>query len=219
MNHAARAISRLIWQYRNAEKMRAWVSIGPDVAQVEIELAAQRVMEMLDIDAGAGVQLDIIGEIVGQSRPFVDAAIFENDWFGWQENPDRRGWGAAWLPRYVAGKSSIQMPDNYYRIMIRAKVSKNTSDATIDSIAQALEFITGASVSNLDDRQDMTFSVVFSKDLSIQVRTILQNFDIVPRPQGVRFLSFSEPVQDEYFGYIGDPNVRPYGVAPYAEVL
>lgn len=219
MNHVGKALSRIIWQYRNADKLKAWVSIIPAIAQTEIELAAERVAKMLDIESATGHQLDVIGVIVGQPRPYVDASIFESDWFGWRGNPVKQGWGTPWLPREIAGIESVLMPDNYYKVLIRARIAKNNSYADIDGIRDALEFITGSDVGDLDDRQDMTFSVVFSSTLSLQVRTILQNFDVVPRPQGVRFLSFSEPTQDEYFGYIGDPNVRPYGVAPYAEVL
>lgn len=220
MNHVEKTLSRLIWQYRNAENYRAWVSILPAIVQDRIEGAAQKVIDLFDIDKQEGAQLDLLGRIVGiRERPFIPASVVEADWFGWRGNPDRQGWGARWLPRNIAGQTSILMPDVYFRVLIKAKIAKNNNLATIDGIIDALEYITDKGVADLDDRQDMTFSIVFSQDLSIYVRTVLQNFDIIPRPQGVRFLSFSEPVAGQYFGYIGDSNVRPYNVAPYAQVL
>lgn len=219
MNHLEKTLSRMLWQYRNAEKFGAWVSILPNIVQDRIEGAGQKVIDLLDIDKQSGEQLDLLGRIAGIDRPFIDASVVAGDWFGWLGNGDRNGWGAPWLPRDIAGQTSILMPDIYFRVLIKARIAKNNSDSTIDGIIEALEFITGKLVGNVDDRQDMSFSVVFSEDLSIYVRTILQNFDIVPRPQGVKFLSFSEPTAGQYFGYIGDPNVRPYNVAPYAQVL
>lgn len=216
MNHVERALSRLIFQYRNSEKMQAWVSILPQIGQDSIEAAAERLINILSIDEGEGELLDIIGEIVGQPRPIVDSDILV--WFGWEGNPDREQWGAPWLPRDIAG-TQILMPDEYYRILIRAKIAKNTSVAAIDDVGRSVRFITGNTGFIIDDGQDMTFAIIFTEDLSVPARVMLSEFDILPRPQGVKFSGFVDPAGGVYFGYIGDPNARPYGVAPYAEVL
>ncbi|HBA34843.1 MAG TPA: DUF2612 domain-containing protein [Gammaproteobacteria bacterium] len=215
MNHVERALSRIIYQYRNSPKFKAWVSILPQIAQDSIESAAQRLINILDIDEASGEILNIIGRIVGQPRPFVDSAILV--WFGWEGNAQREQWGAPWLPRGVSG-TQILMPDEYYRILIKAKVAKNTSLATIDDMAASISSITGISNFTIDDSQDMTFSVIFGEELGIPERIMLTEFDILPRPQGVKFTGFVEPVGGVYFGYLGDPNSRPYGVAPYAQV-
>lgn len=194
MNHVARALSRIIYQYRNSPKLKEWVSILPEIAQSSIEAPAQRLFDILDIDAASGVLLDIVGVIVGQPRPSVDASILN-----------------------LAGAQVI-MPDEYYRVLIRAKVAKNTSIATIDDMVSSIRAITGIDNFNIDDAQDMTFSVIFGEELGVAERIMLTNFDILPRPQGVKFTGFVESVAGEYFGYLGDPNARPYGVAPYAQV-
>lgn len=216
IDYKAKATSRIIYQYRSAPDFEAWINTLPEVASDKIKPSLDALLNLLDIDAASGFILDIIGEIVGIRRPVVDGAALSDDFFFWK--PDGEGWGEGWSsPTYVDG--SIQpLPDLHYRMLIKSKIAKNAFDGTIDSIRAAINYISDADC-DIDDRQDMSFSVVFQEDISNAARTIFTLFDVVPRPQGVEFLGFSIPVLNDYFGYIGGTRSKPYLVAPYAEKI
>ena len=78
------------------------------------------------------------------------------------------------------------LDNDTYRLIIKSKIVKNTSDATLDGIILALSFIVGFSDIRIVDNEDMAFSVEFYQELSALQRTVITNFDIVPKPQGVR---------------------------------
>lgn len=95
----------------------------------------------------------------------------------------------------------VDDPTAVFRILIKTKIAKNTSDSTIDGVRGALEYIiTNNEGITVIDNQDMTFSVAFASDLTDLERYMLNNFDIIPRPQGVKFLGFTETAALVQFG-------------------
>lgn len=217
IDHKEQSKKRIYAQYKNSPKLLKWLDINPEYAN-EFEIALDKVLNILDFDQQVGAQLDLGGRVVVQSRGEFDKDIF--DWFGWEKTPGRVGWGQApWLPRDVARYGKVKAPDAVYRVLLRAKAAKNNSVCTIDGIADAIEYISNTKVASIDNRQNMTFSITFADKLPEIEKAVIQNFDIIPRPQGVKILSIAEPSTSKYFGYIGDPFVTPYGVEPYAEVI
>lgn len=69
---AGRLRSRLYVQFRDAVSWQAWCNdvLGPQFQ--DLEDAAQTLLTMLDIEASQGVQLDVIGRLIGQPRNGVD---------------------------------------------------------------------------------------------------------------------------------------------------
>lgn len=217
LDHVESSKNRIYAQYRNSPKLLQWLQINPDYAN-EFEEAMNKVLNILDFNQQSGVQLDLGGRIVNQPRGQFDKDIF--DWFGWLKTKGRVGWGKArWMPREVARYGKVETPDHIYRVLLRAKAAKNNSRCTIDGIADAIEYISDTKVASIDNRQNMTFTITFADRLPVIERAVIQNFDIMPRPQGVKLVSIAEPSESNYFGYIGDPFARPYGVEPYAEVI
>lgn len=217
MDHVENANKRVYAQFRNSPKLRQWIQINPDYAN-EFEEALDKIYNILDFDQQIGVQLDLGGRVINQIRGQFDKDIF--DWFGWLKTPGRVGFGKArWMPREVARYGKVATPDHIYRVLLRAKAAKNNSRCTIDGIADAIEYISNTKVASIDNRQDMTFTITFADSLPDVERAVIQNFDIMPRPQGVKLVSIAEPASSNYFGYIGDPFATPYGVEPYAEVI
>lgn len=102
------------------------------------------------------------------------------------------------------GASSEALTDEIYRLILKSKIWKNNSDATIDSIIQGVAFIIGVDNIRLIDNEDMTFSIEFFSSLTDLQRTAITEFDIIPRPQGVRFLGFEELTNTARFGGAGD---------------
>lgn len=218
IDHTDLLVSKFLYaQYRRSRKMIDWLKINATYAN-QFEDMYAILGNILDVDQQNGVQLDLVGRIVQQDRGKIDKDVL--DWFGWLENKLRKGYGAApWLPRDVARYDLATTPDDIYRILLKAKAAKNNARGTIDSIHDAVEYIADTPLAGLDNRQDMTFTLTFAKALPLAERTVIQNFDIIPRPQGVKLISIAEPAVDSYFGYIGDPLARPYGTEPYAKII
>lgn len=201
MDLSAQAKKRIIWQYRNGPKYQSWIDTIPSIAQTELENPAQIIEDILDIDNREGNQLDIIGRIVGLTRPPVikkaEEAVTD---FGPDADlaPQFGGGGNQFAStKYTIGKA---ISDELFRVLIKARVVQNNSDATINDVVEALRFISDVQDVQVNDNQDMTFSVSLNNQLSSTTRFALRSFDILPRPQGVRFLGFVEAATYTQFG-------------------
>ena len=184
---------RIYAQYRDKPKAVAWYGITPTLA-AEIEAAAEQVRTSYDIDTALSQSLDVIGRIVVIDRGFESQII--TDPFQWGEtdsdtNPIQfGGLNIMWQPTSTV--ISNEVSDAIFRKLIRAKIVKNNSQATLDDIVTGLEFITGISPITVIDNEDMTFSVSFWDTLDDISRFVITTFDILPRPQGVQFLGYTE---------------------------
>ena len=93
------------------------------------------------------------------------------------------------------------MSDDLYRLVIKSKIIKNNSDATIDSILFGMNFLLpDAEVLRVTDGEDMSFTVEFYGNITELQRYALLQSNLVPKPQGVRFGGFLEGVGYVQFG-------------------
>lgn len=124
-----------------------------------------------DLDNAIGVQQDILGEIVGQSRT-VDF------------QPDR-------------GLSPVL--DNYaYLNLLRAKIAKNMWKGGIADLREIWLTLFGNPII-IQDNQDMTIDVVIVGIFDQMTKNLIQKGYIVPKPQSVSInYSFAD---DAVFGY------------------
>ena len=182
--------NKLYAQYRGKPKITAWSDIPKELAQDIIE-ASDDVANSYSIDKNAGVQLDIIGEIVDQDRTATDSIslpVFEMNGDGDVEFGDTE---AQMSPRSVADDSELS--DDYYRYIIRSKIAKNNGKAEIDGILTTVnDAIPGLNATRLTDGEDMSFSIEFYGNIDEIARYLLTSTDIVPGPQGVKFNGFLE---------------------------
>lgn len=159
MNHQTKAKSRIYWQYKNSPKLISWLLTLPGIAQASIEDQLSRVKMILDIDTAEGDQLDICGRIVGYMR-----------------RPSIRS--------YPKCEYTL-VNDDLFRVLIKAKIYRNNSISTIDEIKIASDYIFNTETHILDG-QDMTLRMLlFSNDISIPVQQLVNDYDLIPRPQGV----------------------------------
>lgn len=159
MNHQDKVKSRIYWQYKNSPKLIQLLMSLPSIAQSTIEDQLAKVKAMLDIDYAEGEQLDICGRIVGYlSRPA--AKIYPSCVFA-------------------------PVNDDLFRVLIKAKIYRNNSIATVDEVKTAADYILDTETRCLDG-QDMTMRMIwFSHDVSIPVQQLVRDYDLIPRPQGV----------------------------------
>ena len=194
--------NRIYSQYRDKPKAVAWYNIAPTIAD-DIFNAADRTRLSYDIDNATSHELDVIGVIVGSSRSFESRITFETNDFG----EVAAQFGGFDIQFQTTGQTiSQEVSDEIFKILIKAKISKNNNDGTIDGMLDALEFIIPDNTSRIIDHDDMSFSVSFGQELSTIQIFILDTFDILPRPQGVKFL-----------GYVDETNLTQFGEGQWGD--
>lgn len=169
------APERVPSQYRSKPKAVQWYNIIPTIGNEFKELFT-RIRSSYDIDNATEYELDVLARIVVLDDS-VNAKIEQ------------------------LGLDRVDT----MRVLIKSKITKNTNDATADGIIDALSFIVGNPNVVVQDFEDMSFAVLFLTPITDLQRTILANFDIVPRPHGVRFRGFAEVGQ---FPQFGSPNLQ-----------
>lgn len=205
---------RIYAQYNNKPKAVAWYAIARELGG-SIEAAAEAVRKSYDIENSKGEQLDVIGRIVVADRNFLSTtplspglfALLDGDSFGDDLN------GA--FSETSIGTDS-KMSDEFFRLVIRAKIIKNNSNATIESILDGITFlIPGAHVIRVIDGEDMSFAIEFDGNISDLERWALLNGKLIPKPQAVRFNGFLESYLPSEFGDLdsefGDTDAQFHG--------
>ena len=120
----------------------------------------QEFLDAFNLDAAEGVQLDIIGRIVG-----VDRLL-------------------SFHP--VSGDSPL-MNDSTYRMVIKAKIIQNTWKGTLDELYEAWAVLfPEVRYFQIQDLQDMTYNVVIMGAFTPLERELIANGYIIPKPEGVR---------------------------------
>mgnify|MGYP000521868159 CR=1 FL=1 len=203
------APNRIYGQYRGdvRPKLKRWYDITR-VLGCELSSVAEEIRYSYDIDNATSFELNVLGRIVGISRSFESSVNLNPSAFGKttsQFGGQITQFGASTLV------NSQELSNEIYRILIRAKIAKNTSEATLDGIISALNYIVPSPNTIIIDNEDMTFSVSFDTTLTEVQRFVLNTFDIIPRPQGVEFLGYvEEPGITEFGGSFGwgDPRAQ-----------
>lgn len=204
---------RVYAQYRNKLNFVKWCQITRSLA-AELGSPIDAVRVMYNIDTAVGAQLDIIGRIVVVDRAFTGQialnpglfALTDGDQFGDEE--------ADFSSLFV--DQDQNMSDELYRLVIKAKILKNNSDATLESILFGVNFLLpDADFLRVTDNEDMSYSIEFYGNITSLQRYALLNARLVPKPQGVRFGGFLEGINYVQFGddnEFGDTNAEFVGL-------
>lgn len=189
------APDRIYAQYRKPKAVK-WYRITPEMAG-QFETVYNSIRLSYDIDKASGDQLDALGRIVVIDRSYEEQIVFDGT--QWGDSEAQFGESESMFSA-ASGITNAEVSDEIFRKLIKAKIAKNNSDATIDSIISALEFITGDTQIKVIDAENMSFSVEFGIALTEIDKMLLTQFSIAPKPQGVRFAGFSETAAVTYWG-------------------
>lgn len=188
---------RIYAQYRTKPKAVAWYAIARTMSG-DLEAAAEAVRKSYDIDTAVGDQLDVLGRIVVIGRSFAGTVAMEPALFG---DLDAEFGDTDEMCSALTIDQDSQLSDELYRLVIKAKILKNTSDATIESILGGMNFLLpNAQMLRLTDGENMSFGLEFYGQITDLERYALINAKLVPKPQGVRFNGFLEAYQYIEFG-------------------
>lgn len=189
---------RIYAQYRTKPKAVAWYQIARKLA-AELEDPATAVRVMYNIDTATGEQLNIIGRIVVVDRAFTGEVALNPGLFAEPDGAEFGDTEAVFASLYV--DQDGKMSDDLYRLVIKAKIIKNNSDVSIESILYGMNFLLpNVDVLRVTDGEDMSFSVEFYGSITDLERWALLNVQLVPKPQGVRFNGFLEGLDYIQFG-------------------
>lgn len=194
-------------------------------AEIELQMGGwERLADLIrafeteyDLDFARGVQLDVLGRIVGVPR--VVPAVLTRITFGFDENPNSRGFsdrfdplreGAPFARRFEPQYTSQQLTDNQYRRLIRAKVALNVCSAYIasDDRISIQEVINQAfdGRAYVVDNQNMSLTLYVSPSVSLDELRLIRQLDLLPKPQGVRYSFVIQAEPGVTFGFDSNPN-------------
>ena len=154
--------------------------------KVDLQNLLEELRRAFDLDSAVGVQLDQVGEWVGRSR-LLETPL-EDVYFSW--NQKGVGWGeGSWKGPYDPETGMVSLPDDAYRMVLRAKIAANAWDGTIPGAYEVWETIfgdTGLTVI-IQDNQDMSMIVGVAGIHPDAVTKALLSGGYIPlKPAGVR---------------------------------
>lgn len=215
INHTEIGLSRIALQYSESEKFRAWISALMGFAQ-ELETSYQQIALQTDIDIATGVNLDVIGDIVGVSR--IIPASIAVQFFGFEAQPgatvfgeEGTAIGARFRNEGESDVATSVLQDPEFRLLIRAKIIKNHSRGTTEDLLAGLAYLANTDAAVVEDLGDMAIGVAIGRLLTFQEVALIATLDILPRPDGVRIAWRAMYDAEKYFGFDGQPNAKPFG--------
>lgn len=156
-----------------------------------------------DLDNAAGAQLDVVGRWVGATRDLavpISGVYFSFDTAG--VGFDQGTWKAPFDPT----TGLVQLPDDTYRTLLRARIASNMWNGTVEGAYAAWDVLfapTGTSIL-LQDRGTMEILYALTGPLpnAVTLQLFIQGYlDI--RPAGVRITAYVVPsvASAPYFGF------------------
>ena len=194
------------------------------LGSAELQRSLKDLAQLRSIDTAAGVQLDILGEIVGQGRTLIDVDIFE--FFGFQSVPNAGSFGSMFDPSlgalfYDANNpryGNIELTDEMYRLLIKAKIAKNITRATPEDVMRFSNFVFNTTYSTIQQEGAAAYTLYIGRQLSAMERSLLTYVDerseynsyLLPKPIGVR-VSFGQFDATSFFAFSEVPGARGFG--------
>lgn len=203
-------VKNLIIQY--GDKSNAVATVTAITEEFELIYDNANILDFAyDLDNAIGKQLDIIGRIVGINRK-VPFAVPKN-YFGFSGHSNAYPFGSKFnvvVAYPFKRKSEIpytegELNDNDYRLFIRAKIIKNyATSKNIDesklSIQDAIDFLF-ESKAYISDNKDMTMTLNIDSSYDFEMIRYIENLDLLPRPQGVRYNTYISYQEGKTFGF------------------
>jgi hypothetical protein len=210
IDHQAIGISRVALQYQESPKFLAYLKTLL-AAPVELEAVLQKTFLQTDIDQAEGVNLDVLGEIVGISRIVPNSIAVQ--FFGFQGQPGAlifgeegyQGTGGRFREDAEPEFATSVLADPDYRLLLKAKILKNHSKGTNEDMLKGLSYLFaqgGMAVQvAVNDWGGMAVQVAVGRQLTYLEKVLITTLDILPRPAGVRISQRVTYNAANYFGF------------------
>lgn len=156
--------------------------LGPVVDALN---ASQQLPADFDLDQAIGAQLDIVGLWVGIGRrvktPLVGVYFsLDTDGLGFDQG--------VWKGPFDPDSGIVELDDDTYRILIRAKIGANHWDGTLGASKAILEIVfSGDTRVFIQDNQDMSMTIGVAGERPSAIALALLTGGYIPiKPEGVR---------------------------------
>lgn len=150
-----------------------------------------------DLDTAIGVQLDAVGDRVGIGRRLKTP--IEGVYFAFDTNGVGYDQGI-WKGKYDPDDGVVELDDEFYRIIIKAKIASNHWDGTNATLPEILDLVFNPDLgtyASVDDLQNMSMIVGLSgKVPSPLLLQLLTDGYINIKPAGVRIAYYITPTLD-----------------------
>ena len=184
-----RYLSLITSEHQERPKFKATVDacVSPFAAIQEVLLSLPK---EFDLDTATGVQLDTVGRWAGIGRR-VDSPI-TGVYMEW-DGAASVGWeSGVWKDQFDSADGLMTLPDDSYRLLIKAKIASNHWDGTIPGAYAVWEQVFKGSYLIIEDLQDMTMTVgVSGVQLSTLDTKLLEDGYLVVKPAGVRIRDYA----------------------------
>jgi len=223
IDHKSLAESRLATQYRDSLKLIAYIKALLYEAD-SLESVLRDLLEKRWIETATGVSLDILGSIVGQTREFIDAEIFE--YFGFDDNPIAQSFGTlsdvGVGGRFRAVGESTEgirlLTDDEYRVFIKARIVRNSTSSTPEEIIAQLRFLFDSPVILIREALEASYEISIGRRLSLNDKSIISQTDIVLKTAGVSASYITEFDSNDFFSFQGIPGSLGFGSVSNTEL-
>lgn len=189
VDHRALAQSRLATQFREASNLINYIRSLLREAD-DLETVFQDLLNDRYLDTAEGVQLDILGEIIGLSR--TEVLSTGDDFFGF--------FGAISAGTFDSTSSEVSsalflsisdeeypqaiVTDTQYRRLLRAAIIKNNMTPTVNNVISAVMIgFDSTPVVIAESKAD--FTVTFDRVLTDDEKLYVITSKLTPRPAGV----------------------------------
>jgi hypothetical protein len=175
----------------------------------ELESVLQSLFFLPDIDQMRGVNLDVIGKIVGANR--IVGGVVTLTFFGFADTGSYatrfgeegiQNLGSRFYEENENFISTSILNDVEYQFLLKAKIIKNSSSGTCEDIIAGLQVLFNTLDVKLTDNEDMTITIGIGRPLLSVEEAIVNVLDALPRPAGVRITDISSFVVPDS-GYTG----------------
>lgn len=171
-------------EHSNRPKFMAMVEavVQPMIDAVN---ASQGLPADFDLGKAVGAQLDVVGLWVGISRRVSTPLV------GVYFSLDTTGVGfdqGVWKGPFDPDSGVVQLDDDTYRILIRAKIGANRWDGTLSGSKAILDLVfSGSTYVFIQDNQDMSMTICVSGEPPSAIALALLTGGYIPiKPEGVR---------------------------------
>jgi hypothetical protein len=168
-------LNNITSQHRDKPKFIAWLSAHLNIID-DIYNVLKEMDNAFDIDNAIGKQLDTLGIIIGRERTLTFQPL--------------------------NGFNPV-LTDDYYRLVLKAKIAFNMWDGTIPSMYEIWNNIYGSDNDlslQIKDNQDMSFNAYIAGYTDQIQQDLIQHGYIIPKPQGVRvnYIGRSKITEKQY---------------------
>lgn len=189
IDHIELGISRLATQYSESKNAIAYIEALLSQAN-EIESSLIDIICQRSLETARGAQLDVIADIVGQSRTIIDSNLIA--YFGFETviqansfgDLGDQGIGGRFRSLNESTTGNRLLTDDEFLLFIRTRIVTNSISPTIPSM---IEFM--SSLFEVDDIRitegDASYTITIGRPLSTNEQVFLINTNLIPKVAGV----------------------------------